>query len=272
MKESGLFFELKETWQAETSEAPGPTPNDIRPHHNMATAPASNLSMFEWGSPSDVLEFTREQIFDEILRLRDDERERIGHELHDSAGQLLLFLQLSVARLKLMDSANAHDGLIEEIQDTARQIAAEIRSLAFLNHPTESVPHDLGMALKSLIEGFGKRTGCRVSFKANADLPQPDAAASMALMRVAQEALVNIHRHAHAQSVGMSFGTHGDCLELKIWDDGVGISSAGLVGLDGGVGLQGMRFRVERVGGHFEITNRKRGTKIVATVPLRSKA
>lgn len=226
-------------------------------------------SFLERGSPSDILEFTREQIFDEILRLRDDERERIGHELHDSAGQLLLFLQLSVARLKLHEEAKSYEGLIEEIQETARLISAEVRSLAYLNHPAELAPSGLASTLRGLLEGFGKRTGFHVSFHSAGDLPPIDADTSMALLRVAQEALVNIHRHAHAQAVTMSLEIRGNKLELTITDDGVGMPSAELLAIEGGVGVQGMRFRVKRLGGEFRICNLERGTRISAAVPVR---
>src|SRR3982750_2804681 len=72
--------------------------------------------LLESGSPLDVLECTRAEIFDEVLRMRDDERHRIGQELHDSAGQLLLSLQLDVARLRESDKNSPYDSLILEIE------------------------------------------------------------------------------------------------------------------------------------------------------------
>ena len=161
------------------------------------------ISSISWDSASHVVHCTPDQLFEELLRLRDDERERVGHELHDSAGQLLLYLQLSVARLRSLESTGGHGELIDEIQATTRQIASEIRSLAFLNHPMPLPVDGLSPALQGLVEGFGKRTGYRVTFEARGDMTHIDAASSLALLRIGQEALVNIHRHARASAVEM---------------------------------------------------------------------
>jgi len=222
----------------------------------------------EWGSPSDVLELTRGQILDELLRLRDDERQRIGQELHDSAGQLLLALQLDVALLRKAETDGGHEDLIAEIEDTVRLIGQEIRSLAFLNHPIRMDPSGLASALRALVDGFGRRTGCHVSFEVVDDQPLPDRISSMALLRVAQEALVNVHRHAHACSVSAKLERRGTSLELTITDDGVGMPSPKELAMHGGVGVEGMRFRVEQLGGQFHIAKLKQGTRIWASVPL----
>jgi signal transduction histidine kinase len=238
--------------------------------HALAAAESvtSDKWLFEWGSPTDVLEFTRAEIFDEILRMRDDERQRIGQELHDSAGQLVLALQLSLARLRETERHGDHRELIDEIQDTAGLIGQEIRSLAFLNHPIHMPPTGLASALHALMDGFRKRTGCRVQFKVIGDQRLPDRYSSMALLRVAQEALVNVHRHAHASCITAKLEARGSNLELTIGDDGVGMPSAEDLAIHGGVGVQGMRFRVGQLGGRFRIAKLKHGTKISASVPL----
>ena len=216
----------------------------------------------------DFIQFTREEYVEELLKSRDDERERVGHELHDSAGQLLLYLQLSVARLKSLEAADEHDELIEEIQATAKQIAAEIRSLAFLNHPVRVSSDGIEWALRSLVEGFGKRTGFNVEFKSIGNSDAADDACSLALLRVAQEALVNVHRHARASSVAMRLICRDEWLELTIRDDGIGMPSAQIMAARGGVGVNGMQFRVEQLGGTFKLVSGKRGTRIIVRVPL----
>ena len=221
----------------------------------------------DWGAPTDILEFTRAQIFNELLKLRDDERQRIGQELHDSAGQLVLALQFSLARLREAKKHASHEALIGEIEDTARQIGQEIRSLAFLNHPLHMHPGGLASALQALMNGFRKRTGCRVDFKVVGEQPVSGRASSMALLRVAQEALVNIHRHAHATCIRAKLEARDKYLELTI-DDGIGMPSSEEIATNGGVGVQGMRFRVEQLGGRFRIAKLKHGTKIRASVPL----
>ena len=224
------------------------------------------ISSISWDSASQIVHCTREELFEELLRLRDDERERVGHELHDSAGQLLLYLQLSVARLRSHESADDHGELIEEIQATTRQIASEIRSLAFMNHPMSLSADGLASALQALVEGFGKRTGYRVRFEAQGDVSRIDPAASLALLRVAQEALVNIHRHARASSATMQLTSNSEGLQLMVRDDGIGMPDH--LAAHAGVGVEGMRFRVEQLGGEFQVSNAHPGTQLVARLPV----
>jgi signal transduction histidine kinase len=220
--------------------------------------------LIQWGPPSDVLEFTRAEIFDEILKRRDDERQRVGQELHDSAGQLLVALQLSVARLRGIEHDSS--GLLDEICDTADQIQREIRSLAFINYPVALGPCGVRSALQALVHGFGKRTGSRATFETIGD-DILNKGVAMALLRVGQEALVNVHRHAHATSINVKLVRTDDAVELTITDNGVGIPPAVEYAEDGGVGIPGMRLRIERLGGQFHVRRLKRGTKISARVP-----
>jgi two-component system, NarL family, sensor kinase len=267
LKSLGSYLEHQEVRSAQNGVVEGAGHNGGRPPA-LSIGVTSEDWLLDWGSPLDVLECTRAEIFNEVLRMRDDERQRIGQELHDSAGQLLLSLQLDVARLRETEKNGRYESLISEIEATARLIGQEIRSLGFLNHPIRLDPAGLVSALQALIAGFGKRTGYRVSFKVVGDQPLPDRTTSMTLLRVAQEALVNIHRHAHASSVTAQLERRGNNLELAIADNGIGIPSRRELATNGGVGVQGMQFRVEQLGGRFRIAKLKHGTKISASVPL----
>ena len=266
LKEQRLFFEEPHRGSQQGHRAEAGQPRTDGAQFINGNLPGNSL--FQTLDASDVIQLTRDEFFEGLLKLRDDERDRVGHELHDSAGQLLLYLQLSVARLKLVEAAEQHAELIEEIQSTARQIASEIRSLAFINQPVRMPTDGLPSALKALLEGFGKRTGYQVSFNTKGDLTRADDATSLALLRVAQEALVNVHRHAHASSVAMSLSAADDHLELAIRDDGVGMPSDQVLSQHGGVGVEGMRFRAEQLGGEFHIGNIERGTEIIVRLPL----
>jgi signal transduction histidine kinase len=267
MKSLGSYLEHQDALQASTRAAAAGVSNGVAALDELESL-SSGKWLSEWGSPTDILEFTRAQIFDELLRLRDDERQRIGQELHDSAGQLVLALQLNLARLHEAERHADCGPLIEEIQDTARLIGQEIRSLAFLNHPIHMHPSGLASALQALMDGFRKRTGCRVYFSVVGEQPLGNRASSMALLRIAQEAMVNVHRHAHATCICAKLETRGNRLALTIRDDGVGMPSSEEIATNGGVGVQGMRFRVEQLGGRFQIAKLKHGTKISASVPI----
>lgn len=212
-------------------------------------------------------ELSRVSLFNELLKVRDFERQRIGQELHDSAGQLLVALQLSVAHLRRIEEGSGHDDLMAEIDETVRQIDREIRSLAFLEFPAELSDRGLISAVQSLCRDFGRRTGIKVTFKLTGDFREASEAVSTTVLRVVQEALVNIHRHAHALSARVAIEKCADRLQVTVADDGVGMPHT--VGdRPRGIGLQGMRRRIEALGGRFQIRNLKRGTKVSGSLPL----
>ena len=210
----------------------------------------------------------RPAVLDQMLSLHEYERQRMGQELHDSAGQLLVSLQLSIARLRAIEQDSDHDDLIEEIQGTVRQIDQEIRALAFLHYPAELGGRGLCEAVQSLVKGFSRRTGIRTIFKCLGDGTVVDEPLSITVLRVTQEALVNIHRHSHASSAKVILDTDVHRLHLTVSDDGIGISAAADVEQDRGIGLQGMRHRVEMLGGRFNVKGLKHGTKVSAIMPL----
>src|SRR4030095_7370470 len=115
------------------------------------------------GSPATI-------VLDDLLRFHEYERQRLGQELHDSAGQLLVALQLSVAHLREIESDAGHDDLLDEINDTVRRIDQEIRSLAFLDYPAELGDRGLSCAVQALAVGFGRGGRLRAPFTAGGGL------------------------------------------------------------------------------------------------------
>ena len=205
---------------------------------------------------------------EDVLRIHEYERQRLGQELHDSAGQLLIALELSILHLKRVEKDCDHANLIDEIQDSARRIDQEIRSLAFLHYPVELGGRSLSLAAQSLALGFGRRTGIHTTFKWAGDNASIDDAVSMAVLRVVQEALVNIHRHSHASVVKVAIHRTLDRLDLTISDNGVGFPPVSRLENTHGIGLQGMRHRVETLGGRFRLANLKQGARISLSVPV----
>lgn len=206
--------------------------------------------------------------FDELLRIHEHESERFGQELHDSAGQLLVALRLSVARLKRTDADCTHQLLIDEIQETVERIDHEIRSLAFLHYPAEIGDQNLPTVLHSLALNFANRTGLDMTFRCAGEQKSADKNILAAILRVTQEALVNIHRHAHASRVRIFLRMDPHRLHLSIGDDGVGFPANGTLQTIRGIGLRGMRHRIENLGGRFRIYTLGRGAKIAVSVPI----
>lgn len=239
----------------------GSADSNLQPQHKSTQHQDSPFIAADAGAGPDVM-------FDEVLKARDQERRRIGQELHDSAGQLLVSLQLSISQLRHVHEASELDLMLDEIRDTVRQIDTEIRSLSFLNVPAELGSYGLAAALRMLANGFSRRTGICVSFD-SAEIPAGGGPTSTALLRVAQEALVNIHRHSHATAARMELRKTAGFLRLMISDNGVGMPAGAGLEESAGVGIRGMRFRVEQLGGRFEIRKAKRGSRIAVSVPIR---
>ena len=205
---------------------------------------------------------------DELLRIHEYERQRLGQELHDSTGQLVISLMLGLARLKRIEEDGGQGVLIDEMQEVVRQIDKEIRSLAFLHYQAELGDRSVGASIENLALGFGRRTGMHISFKCLGDPPPVDDSIATALLRFAQEALVNVHRHSHATAAKIELKLRPTRIELKISDDGIGIPRLAEASRTSGIGLKGMRYRIEAHGGRFEIRNLNPGTMVSAVVPL----
>jgi signal transduction histidine kinase len=221
-------------------------------------------SLIEGAWISDRGEQECDHYLEHRLMAQEYEGLRMGRELHDSTGQLLLALRLSVAHLRAAHEAGKSDDILDDITETVRQIDQEIRAFSYLHYPAELGRGGLIGALETLTRGFGDRTGLKIVFNANCDQSIGNSAASVALLRVAQEALMNVHRHAKAQLVRLSLVEQDDLLELSIQDDGRGMPPQETLAVAKGVGLKGMRHRIERLGGQFSIRRLSHGTKLVA--------
>ena len=222
---------------------------------------------FFFGSPSTGGDRTLPEsppMGDGYLHGQDSERRRLGRELHDSTGQLLVALSMSVAHLRHSRDPGQADEILDEIDEAVQRIDREIRTFSFIHYPAELGENDLVAALEIFARSFGKRTGLQVTFQSCCKKAQTHPAIALALLRIAQEAMTNVHRHARASLVRLSLAEHRGIVELSIKDDGCGLPLPDCAGTMDGVGLLGMRHRIEHLGGHFRIRRMKQGTKVTA--------
>jgi signal transduction histidine kinase len=236
------------------------------PLKNCAGAGESSLIERAWISERGAGECSH--YLEHRLMAQEYEGLRMGRELHDSTSQLLLSLRLSVAQLRRSCEPSGSDEILDQINETVRQIDQEIRAFSYLHYPAELGKGGLVAALATLARGFSDRTGLKIVFKSICNRAIANGADSIALLRVAQEALMNVHRHAHAGLVRMSLVDHQGTLELSVQDDGQGMPPATNESASKGVGLAGMRHRVERLGGYFAIRRLKHGTKLIASLAI----
>jgi two-component system NarL family sensor kinase len=209
----------------------------------------------------------------ELMRSQDEERRRIGRDLHDSTGQTLAALELGLAQLMHDTSSAAADRrkLLEHCADLATQCSTEIRMASYLLHPPLLDELGLLSALRWLADGFHQRSAIEVRL----DLPQTMERLSrdneLCLFRVAQEALTNVHRHADSPWVTVRLKVQSNSVMLEIEDAGRGMQHADDAETPGstpslGVGLAGMRERMRQIGGTLSVESTSQGTRVRSTL------
>jgi signal transduction histidine kinase len=209
-----------------------------------------------------------------LLRLQDEERRRIARELHDTTAQNLLAIALSATRLqdRRREPVHAAAGAVGEILDLAERSLQEVRTLCYLLHPPLLDDVGLEAALRWLARGFGERSGIAAETRIEEVRTTLSQDAATALFRVAQEALLNVHRHSGSAWARVSLRHRQDEIELSIEDSGRGMASlnepAGWAEIELGVGVSGMRARLEQLGGRLELRARRPGLLVRAVLPL----
>ncbi len=233
-----------------------------------------------FNSMLDRLELGRRERTILILQAQEDERRRIGMELHDEAGQNLTALLIHAEILNQSFQALTPIGITEK---ASTQLTGELQQLTKLTQMTlenirvlaqqlrPSVLDDLGLlaAFRWLVEDSGQRLHLHVSLEIEGledvlhSLPE---AYEAALFRIAQESLTNIARHAHAEHVFITLAYREQSLYLTIRDDGQGYNREEQ---HAGTGILGMRERATALGGTLTISSQiKYGTTVQAALPF----
>lgn len=210
-----------------------------------------------------------------ILELQDVERRKIARELHDSVGQFLAGLKLNLSQLQHRESCGPAQGqmLLAEAIDLTDHAITEVRTISHLLHPPLLDELGFHSAARWYAEGFAKRSGIQVELHVAEIGERLPKEIELALFRVLQESLTNVHRHAKASRVGIDVECTSAEVVLVVCDDGKGVNRDVLLqfhsGHAGGIGLAGMRERLAELGGTLEVESNLKGTLIRATLPTR---
>jgi two-component system, NarL family, sensor kinase len=228
---------------------------------------------------SVILERTEElqNLSQRLLKVQDEERRKLARDLHDSSGQTLVALKISISLLEAkcqQDSSTL--SLVSEVAKLADQAIEQIRTTSYLLHPPLLDEIGLHCAAEWYVEGFAKRSGINVTLDIGTAGERLPMNIEMALFRVLQESLTNVHRHSAAERVSVHFDRDAESATLVIRDYGCGIPAERLARLRDaragtGVGLAGMRERMNELKGEIEIESDGSGTSLRAIVPLPTK-
>jgi PAS domain S-box-containing protein len=209
-----------------------------------------------------------------LFTVQDEERRRIARELHDVTAQNLFAMSLNLSKLdKLQENSQEAHELIAECQAMGSQSLQEIRTLSYLLHPPLLDQAGLVSALRWYVEGFSKRSGIYVEVSTQ-PIGRLAPEVELALFRVVQEALTNVRRHSNSEVARIRLETRREDLVLEISDQGCGLATTkphanGDSSVSIGVGISGMRQRLQQLGGSLDITFNNQGTTVSAVVPLK---
>jgi PAS domain S-box-containing protein len=216
------------------------------------------------------------QLTGQLLRLQDEERRRLARELHDATAQKLAVLLLGLKSLTAQASsldARAQESLAE-CQALAKQCADELRTFSYLLHPPLLEELGLAGAVRDYADGFAQRSGLRVDLEVSPSLERLPREKELAIFRVLQESLANVHRHSGSKTVSIRLTQLRGEIRLEVQDAGRGLelktdpASGEKAPSKLGVGVAGMRERLRQLGGRLEFESGHPGTTVRASLPL----
>ena len=205
-----------------------------------------------------------------LIRTQDEQSRKFSRELHDGLGQYLSIAKMNLSHY--MRTTAGDSGLLSETVDLLDRSIAETRTISYLLHPP--LLDDMGFlfAARWYLEGFAERSGIEVKVDIPESSQRLPLSVEMAMFRVLQECLANIHRHSGSKRVDVSLVISATDANLRVRDYGKGIppvilqqfrANGGRVG----VGLAGMRERVREQGGDLDLQSNGTGTTVNVRIP-----
>jgi PAS domain S-box-containing protein len=217
------------------------------------------------------------QLSTRLLQLQDEERRRLGRELHDSLAQSVLAVNLNLAQAtrSLTSKDEPARRALAEARRVLVEMSREIRTLSYLLHPPLLDELGLVSAVKEYAEGFSERSGIKLELDIQAGFGRLPQDAETALFRIVQETLANIQRHSGSKTAEILLRGDSRCVNLEVTDRGRGMDKKAIERGNGsgtrlGVGILGMRERMTQLGGKLEIESSSSGTTVRVSIPLRS--
>jgi signal transduction histidine kinase len=201
------------------------------------------------------------------------ERERLARELHDSLGQTLAAarLQVSTARLLLAQGETSQtDKCLEQMVDMTLAAETDVREYLLGTKTAISADHLLFPTLRQYVVRFSQQYGLPVELNVPPQLEVRGLGSQveLQLLRIIQEGLSNVRKHARAKNARIAFTILGLLVQITIIDDGQGFDPVAARQAEG-FGLQAMRERAESLGGCLDVFSQSgMGTQVVVQVPI----
>ena len=210
-----------------------------------------------------------------LMEAQDVERRHIARELHDSAGQTLTALGMQLGRISADAKTNPAQ-LAKDIQgaeELVQHLSQEIRTTSYLLHPPLLDETGISSALSWYVQGLAERSNLAIDLKLPDNLGRLPSEMELLIFRLVQECLTNIHRHSGSKTARIRIEREDSNVYVEVQDRGRGMSPERLAEIQSqgtGVGIRGMRERVRHFRGNLVIESNGSGTKIYATLPLKT--
>jgi PAS domain S-box-containing protein len=208
-----------------------------------------------------------------LLESQDLERRHIARELHDSAGQTLAALGMSLARLA-KNAGNNPDQFAKDVDDAealVQHLTQEIRTTSYLLHPPMLDEVGISSALSWYVQGLTERSSLQIDLKVSENMGRLPSEMELLIFRLVQESLTNIHRHSGSKSASIQIARDGEAVSIEVEDQGKGMSREKLAEIQSrgaGVGIRGMHERVRQFRGNMQIESSGSGTRILVSIPI----
>jgi PAS domain S-box-containing protein len=213
-----------------------------------------------------ILEQRAVELSNRLVNVQEEERQRIAQELHDSTTQHLVAVGLNLGALKPKAGLTSDEiGRWHETEACLQEAINEIRTFSYLMHPPTLHTDRLIASIEVYIKGFSDRTKINVRTRFNPNLDELPYEMQRTLLRITQEALANVHRHAQASRVCVVGRVIANRIHLIISDDGRGLRAPVKQLATPGRGILGMEDRARRWGGEFRLLSESGGTVIHAS-------
>jgi two-component system, NarL family, sensor kinase len=211
-----------------------------------------------------------------LLSLQEEVQQRIASDLHDSTCQHLIAASLNVMRMRrALNDVDSAERLCDDIDASIDQALREIRAFTFLLHPQNLLADGLKMTIEQFVDGFSARTSLNAALEIAPEVDKLSYERQRSVLRIIQEALTNVFRHAKATQVTIAMAATDTHFKLRISDNGRGMpisqARSGPEAISFGVGIPAMRVRLQQMGGALQIRSSSatehRGTTLCAVIP-----
>src|SRR5579862_1185032 len=209
----------------------------------------------------------------QLLHTQDEERRHLARELHDSAGQTLavLGMNLSAIARSIRQKAPEIADIAGETELMVQNLTKEIRTTSYLLHPPLLDENGLSASLAWYIHGLKERSNLEITLDISDDFGRLPSGVELAIFRLVQECVTNIHRHSGSNIALIHIARQPDQVTVEIQDRGQGIAPeklAEITARGSGVGIRGIRERLREFHGEMNIHSTSAGTTISVSIPL----